>query len=510
MERSLRQGGHPVFQALTLVLVLLALCPRVPVSAAFLYPQRFISIVYDDSGSMQQEGKSDQANYALQTLCALLDRQDILYVTRMGKPDTAVEVPIQEDRQSAIDALRYAPEGGGYTPYEAVQTAMDVFRDQKKRILPNTECWLIVLSDGIMQRSRDRAEDPAQVERRLKEFARTAVVPEVTPRVAYFAIGSDAATFQSEPENGFFAYQSQADEIVARMQEIADLVSGRARASARYLEAREDSILFRNQLSLRKLVILSQNRAIGVSNVTIGGVSMEYSAEDIYRMESPAGMIFGCLAQVFPKDLQDVIPPGDVEVHFSGDVDPQAIEVLYEPAVFSRIQILQNDVVVTDPDTAVFRMGDRFSLRLEFTDAVSGRVIPADLMPDALRYRIVVEQNGVTRTFDDPSVHFELEKGPMSIRATAEIEDFYRTEQEIQFEVFDVRKIELRDEIGGGMAILIRSAGVDTADPPGPLYRRRPGDARRGGPDDPGHSRQRRGPAFRQAGRSGGRFSPPA
>ncbi|KIR01308.1 hypothetical protein P261_00122 [Lachnospiraceae bacterium TWA4] len=93
--------------------------------------KKIISIVYDDSGSM--EGKRwSYTNYAMQALTALLNEQDELYITFMSSPSKSVKMDTS-DLEKTIKIIRDWSKSGG-TPEEALDTARKNLKVYQKMI----------------------------------------------------------------------------------------------------------------------------------------------------------------------------------------------------------------------------------------------------------------------------------------------------------------------------------------------------------------------------------------
>lgn len=86
--------------------------------------ERVVSLVYDDSGSMRNNDRWKYANYALQSLVALLDEKDKFSYVPMSKPNDPLNISLTKDkRQTEIEGI------GAWktylnTPFSAVETAM--------------------------------------------------------------------------------------------------------------------------------------------------------------------------------------------------------------------------------------------------------------------------------------------------------------------------------------------------------------------------------------------------
>lgn len=74
---------------------------------------RTIALVYDDSGSMQGKDKWVYANYAAQSLIALLQQDDEFYVVKMSNPKNLKNLNIRHQKKECIKKVRKNWEYGG-------------------------------------------------------------------------------------------------------------------------------------------------------------------------------------------------------------------------------------------------------------------------------------------------------------------------------------------------------------------------------------------------------------
>ena len=115
---------------------------QVPVSAESLYIRKIVSVVYDDSGSMEGD-KWAYANYATQAFCGMLNSEDQLFITYMShsqsksnyKPEKA---DLSKSKiQKSVDSIRKHTDSGS-TPFGAVETAFRQLKSAKDSN-PNTQ-----------------------------------------------------------------------------------------------------------------------------------------------------------------------------------------------------------------------------------------------------------------------------------------------------------------------------------------------------------------------------------
>ncbi len=132
--------------------------------------ERVVSLVYDDSGSMRNNDRWKYANYALQSLVALLDEKDKFSYVPMSKPNDPLNISLTKDkRQTEIEGI------GAWktylnTPFSAVETAMQSIKKEAD-IDGKREFWLIVLTDGAFNDlEKDKVGGKEQILWKLAQF----------------------------------------------------------------------------------------------------------------------------------------------------------------------------------------------------------------------------------------------------------------------------------------------------------------------------------------------------
>ncbi len=201
------------------------------------YKHKVVSVLFDNSFSMENSDRTEFAKYSLEMLASLLSERDELYVTTMNiradGSDEKIKIDLSAaDRESEIKnkiANTKALHPNGATPSESIDKAIAVLTE---RGLPlagdssynensNMEYWLVMLTDGMF----DDGNTEYDIENRIKEYLGLQTV--------YLAFG-DGAVNLTDPELAlnknypFSAYYvPNADELVAAMQDISNKISGR-------------------------------------------------------------------------------------------------------------------------------------------------------------------------------------------------------------------------------------------------------------------------------------------
>ncbi len=208
---------------------------------------RTVVVVYDDSGSMTQPpAKWWQANYAMQTLTALLTPQDRLSVVFMSRPGLAVPWP---DQRAALQELQNQIPPNAQTPFQALETAMRAVEQSR-----DEDRWLIVITDGGFNEypPEDRLRE------RIQQFAGA-----TGAKTVFLLIGTEVSDSLPVFWDAIASAQTfravSSRDITPRMQEIAALVNGRPLAPGQLrLAAQGNQISLATEMPLKRLTIFQQ------------------------------------------------------------------------------------------------------------------------------------------------------------------------------------------------------------------------------------------------------------
>lgn len=345
---------------LLLAILMTLLVPSVGVQADTLYVRKVVSIVYDDSGSMDQKGSMNwsYANYAIQTLCGLLNSNDELYITYMSAPDTAVKIQgLDTDRQGAVNHIRETIDDGD-TPQQAIATAQNKLLDQysaNKNSAQDMEYWLVILTDGMF--NGDGTFGKPELDASLLAFAQSGKSSGMDVHVEYLAIGNSAIEANSDPSNNIDSRKcNNGSDIVSALSDLSNLISGRYRLGDGDIEWVNDSTLrISSRVPLNSIAILSQNSSASLASVatdsgaslsTIDSVAIQYPEHDTWTTDTT---LKG--TAILVGNSGSNIPAGTYTLTFSQAIDRNALDIMLEPALELHLEISRNGTPVTDFST---------------------------------------------------------------------------------------------------------------------------------------------------------------
>ena len=451
-------------------------------SAESLYIRKVVSVVYDDSGSMNNADstfkrgeKHAYANYAMQAFCGMLNAEDTLYITymnasksnaadadRYGYKADNIELSAGEI-QNSIDKIRAHQSNGG-TPYGAVESAFNRLKAVETDNA-NTQYWLVVITDGDFDIDDGIVYNEERLNDKFKEYAETEMPNGTHPQITFLGIGNVVSPDEDE-DGGIYTYTAQnATGITDAMNEMADRISGRTRLSSGSIkQINSNNIEVSSSIPLLNIVLFTQGtdatvtaayHSDGGSLPIVRSASLGYTG---YPQLSGGAFLVGDSAQS--------IEAGSYRITFSDAVDLDELVVLFEPALEVRASISINGREISDPgeldDTA---KGDKLSVSFKIYEMGTDTVISSDLLPSGTDYEIAIYEDGslaerVTGSGMQLS-DYELKAVDTEIRASVAIDGFNPIVYSVSFEPSEEPRTvyTLSAEFGGETGVHIDDIG---------------------------------------------------
>lgn len=383
------------------LLVGLLPCFAIPVSADSLYIRKVVSVVFDDSGSMDPftGAKWANANYALQTFCGMLNSEDQLYITYMsGVIKSKNYSPKQVDLssggiQQSVDAIREHDESARTTPYAAVRTAYNKLT-QVQDTNPNTQYWLVVITDGDYL---DEVVNKDTLDKRLNEYTGGSqkMANGTYPQITYMGIGTKITMPTENPSKGIYTYTAaDANGIIETMSDMADRISGRTRVDKGSITKVSDTtVRVSSNIPLLNIAVLSQRTEAKI-------VKAGYTNESDIPIGRQATLKFPGHKDLVGSaylvgDSQNVIASGSYDITFDRAVNLDDLVILFEPALETRMTITLNGTPVTDYSELANAMeGDKVSVSCKLYEMGTNKEIDPSLLPPGTKFQVLVRENG--------------------------------------------------------------------------------------------------------------------
>ena len=393
--------------------------------------KKIISVVYDDSGSMEGE-RWVYANYATQALTALLNEQDELYITYMSRATSSSEVDLS-NIAAAVKNIRNWPHSAG-TPGESLDTAKSRL-DSITESDESTQFWLVILTDGEIDMEQT-------IQEKLNSFKGSRMSNDSTLNIAYLAMGPGAVAASADKSNGLYTYvAADSASISTTMSEIANLISGRI-AADNVKQVDERTISFHSDLPLYSISVLSQSSSAKVAAATSAEQTLNINrnigldAFDLFRATTLT--LFGNASVINLENgsgVSQVIPAGTYTITFTEPVRKEDLVVQYEPAIGLKMLLTRGGVEITD--TSVLREDDQIAV--EIIPVVPGTDDPIDTssLPKGIDWTLEykVDDQHIDSAKGSKLPRITIRQGDNLIRGTMQIPGFAPSVYDIYFRV---------------------------------------------------------------------------
>lgn len=426
--------------------------------------KKVISVVFDDSGSMTDDGvdRMGYANYAMQSLVALLNPQDELYLTYMSDENTARSVNLG-DVEGEVAAVR-SWSGQGGTPYNSVSTAVQAIQGVDGDAA--TQYWLMVFTDGQMEGVTD--ENPTmhwmekpEMQKEFDKLKQTDMANGTKLNVAYIALGkvekdSDGNdtvyVLNGDTANGLYTFHAE-DGVSIRdtLNQVAGLISGRMDAE-NVSQKSGNTVSFSSKLPMYSVSVLSHNTDATVTAAK--GSEADLLVEKQIKLDTTDSprvttKLIGNAATLRNADsgvITKAIPKGDYEVTFSKDVNISDVLIQYEPAIGMKMTVAKEGVVVKD--TGTLQIGDKVDIEITPVVAGTNEEIPESNLPSGTEWKVEYRVDDVTKKEESGKKlsGVELLEGDNKVVGTMSMPGFAPLVVEMDFNI-NVRVYDLGIEV---------------------------------------------------------------
>lgn len=377
------------------------LCLPLSVSAESMYIRKIVSVVYDDSGSMTEDGKWECANYAMQAFCGLLNSEDRLYITYMSQAQLYAanydpkEVNLSADKiQTSVDSIRKHT-GDGATPYGAVEIAFNKLKSVKDAN-PNTQYWLVVITDGEFDeyRSMKPRDVVDSLDEHFADYIDTVMPNGTKPQVTFLGIGGVTSPSENRDE-GIYTYSaSDANGIIGAMSEMADKISGRTRLKKSDLKKIDDkTIRVSSSIPLLNIAVLAQGSEAKITKAVFGGeVGLSISRKVSLSYPGRFDLVGGAY---LIGDSKNVIGSGAYDITFDREINPKDVIILFEPALEMRVVITVNGREISGAaDLDNVTEGDKVSVSCKIYEMGTDTEVDPSLMPPKTEFKLSILEDG--------------------------------------------------------------------------------------------------------------------
>lgn len=456
-------------------------------NTTFLPPKKVVSIVYDDSTSMRAFGGKlldnwATANYAMQSLTALLSTSDELYITKMSDYKHSEKVDLNNKSQ-AIKEIRNNVEWADGTYLEAAAIAMKRLKEQSKGEKDeNTQYWLVIVTDGAMETYQGK-----DLQTLLDEYKGYTFPNGSQLYIKYMSIGTEAVGINDDIENGLQSCPA-GNNIVGTLNDIAKNVSGcfefgeASNSSIEIIDKR--TILLHSEIPLYNISLFSQNSNASVVSASLNEDNKMITSESVYmEVTNPknAGNNRKNFVDDNTKNLKgyefkiglnnELLPAGDYTITFSSNISKDNFVAMYQPAIGL-------DLVVTEDGEEIvpenLREGDNLAIELSAVNPITGNTIPIENLPKdvtwAISYSNEEEEIDAVHFDTNDELKWEIEDveaGNITIKGTMYIPDYAPTNTYSSVYINESRAITITPVSAAGDAVYERmKLGKDGCETP--------------------------------------------
>jgi hypothetical protein len=339
---------------------------------------RAIAIVFDNSGSMYDDGDQAwcRATYAMEVFASMLNDGDVLHIYPMhpitvaGKEYT-MEKPFQVTSSAQASEIRdiYTEDAGG-TPIESIDCAVDGLKAAQ-----GDKKYLIVLTDGgtFSKNGYGLTTDRTKTEldKRVQENAGESMT------VMYLGIGSSACMPNTKESEYFVKKQAvNSEDVLSALTEMCNLIFGRDILPKKYISARDMEF----DISMRKLIIFVQGDSISNLKVTDSSGGAVGQLVGVQQTKySTAGT--GDYKSIPDESLQGMMvtyadcAAGNYTIEYSGTAS--SAEVYYEPD--ADLDFVFTDAKGNTVNKNSLYEGD-YKVSFGMKDAKTGQLISSELL----------------------------------------------------------------------------------------------------------------------------------
>lgn len=392
------------------------------------YTKKIVSVLFDDSGSMNDQQRIDYALYSIQMLMSLLSENDTLVLTPMNYGGAEVVNLQAPDRNAELRRvmnttfLSKSPSGG--TPGSSIGTAVNELKKQGLKTKDeltqgetNTEYWLVVLTDGAF----DNEEDPTKLEAKFVKYIDD--YPSLQTIYLGFSAGAVDLTGSSlttkYPFTPFCA--ANVNDIIQAMQDVANLMSGRFTLPADAYAINGSTItvdLDRYEYALSSVSVLAQNCGAEITKATYQSNAVDVSLPCIIKPTTKLNILDGYTGVVKGDPYMS---GGTLVLEFDAPVS--TVSLMAEPALFITPYIEHNDGsqyqrVDIQYVNANLKAGDKIRIGYEVYERANGNAVDINKLFGKAETKVTYANNSYACGED-----FELVLGTNEINVQVSVMD---------------------------------------------------------------------------------------
>lgn len=441
----------------SLLIAIMSVLPAFALQTGDMYARKVVSVVYDDSGSMKSDNRNCFASYAAQVFGSLMNERDLLNISFMKGADKDIVVNdlSAAKRDALINQIYEATKkSDSETPYGTVTRALEYLLEngmrEKGKRTDDTRYWLVVTTDGemtdapgIFNKKVQRGVLAERLKKMLDTYDNLSIIFLSINEEEYDMTDvSDKSVAALVNTPGFYSeFVRSSAEVVSSLERFSNYITGRYKANSSNIKIDGNKVTFtmgKEEPTVKTLSVLLQNTSAVLRRAVCENTELTpYMTSSIRSLNTAVIGNGACITLSAGGDAP--IPSGQIVLEFSGNITPDNISLLCEPALDIRLKAERTGsdgkVSVLSPDSLgdVLNIGDDIKLSYEIIDKYTDKKVESGFFGEINESFIL---NGKQISGSD-GIH--IDKGTTDIKITLKmLNDTYIISKNISFYIDEV------------------------------------------------------------------------
>ena len=383
MKINVRRQILRIGLVVTLILIIMGcFCST---QAETIQKTKLVHVVLDDSGSMENAGRWEKAQYAMQILAGLLNPGDELKVYYLNSPSWESDLSAK-GIQNTMKKIAQTDYTEYITNFAEVEKAYKSIQTKCKK-KQYDQCWLVVISDGAFNGNQFQKknfnpdsvteERAALLRKTFKEYVEKPFENGKRLQLIYCRIGTldekdaDPPLIIEQSENdltelnkeGIFCYAAGENGIIPVMEEIANRISGRSRIeNNKITQLNNQTLKAKLDIPLFNFVVLVQGTDAKLTsvtqaasnNLTISRSALVKTGKRWKKFNIPSGSVYTV------ENGNGNISAGEYSLVFNNAISMDKVVIFAEPALEIRLSHYKNGKVITQKPEDTVSVGQQY------------------------------------------------------------------------------------------------------------------------------------------------------
>ena len=412
--------------------------------------KKIVSIVYDDSGSMNNKNEDwAYASYSLQNLIGLMNPQDELSVVKMSSPNQTTSFDLSTSgRNDGIKTVETWRTPGGSTPFAAVNTAAEWIKEKKSGYseTQSVEFWLVIITDGAFETGY-----PKNMNAYLNELK--GAMGNSKFESIFVAIGNNVPNYVKSDwtsvTGNHLITSANSNDIINAMSDVSALILGQGGKSTSVsvtTTADGKGITFNPTFPLKKFIVFEQNQNVAVTSIEANGVPVSVTAD--FSANKPGNGTITSRTIHCGNNNGDYIPAGQITVNFGSKIDTSSnkFKILIDSAVSVDFKVLdKSGKEITNADEADLIEGDLVEFTAVITNSIDKTPINLKNWATDLTGQLIVNDQVIDMEYNptDNAFYgsFNITSGSNLAYAIVTLPGYFRTKSDV-INIYPIEVIE--------------------------------------------------------------------